>query len=125
MRKPVRELVDGMAMFTDRYADEGGLRLQTLDELEEYCWYAAGTVGTLITGLVARGPLPSVPRMRANARSFALLLQLVNIAKDVDSDYHEENNVYLPPSGSQRRMSTSNASPTRKTTAASRTSSAA
>jgi farnesyl-diphosphate farnesyltransferase len=66
MREPVRELVDGMAMFTDRYASEGGLRLQTIEELEEYCWYAAGTVGTLI------------------------------IAKDVESDYHDENNVYLP-----------------------------
>ncbi|ELZ07920.1 phytoene/squalene synthase family protein [Natrialba aegyptia] len=97
MREPVRELVDGMAMFTDRYADEGGLRLQTLDELEEYCWYAAGTVGTLITGLVARGASPDrAAEMRDNARSFALLLQLVNIAKDVETDYHEENNVYLP-----------------------------
>ena len=97
MREPVRELVDGMAMFTDRYADEGGLRLQTLEELEEYCWYAAGTVGTLITGLVARGASEDRAReLRENARSFALLLQLVNIAKDVESDYHEENNVYLP-----------------------------
>jgi len=97
MREPVRELVGGMAMFTDRYAEEGGLRLQTLEELEEYCWYAAGTVGTLITGLVSRGASPEVAReLRGNARSFALLLQLVNIAKDVDSDYREENNVYLP-----------------------------
>ncbi|OIB57228.1 phytoene/squalene synthase family protein [Natrialba sp. SSL1] len=97
MREPVRELVDGMAMFTDRYAEEGGLRLQTLEELEEYCWYAAGTVGTLITGLVARGASKDrAAEMRDNARSFALLLQLVNIAKDVESDYHEENNVYLP-----------------------------
>ncbi|AEH37258.1 phytoene/squalene synthase family protein [Halopiger xanaduensis] len=97
MREPVRELVDGMAMFTDRYADEGGLRLQTLEELEEYCWYAAGTVGTLITGLVARGASEERAReMRDNARSFALLLQLVNIAKDVEDDYREENNVYLP-----------------------------
>ncbi|MFC6718417.1 phytoene/squalene synthase family protein [Natrialbaceae archaeon GCM10025810] len=97
MREPVRELVDGMARFTSRYADEGGLRLQTLEELEEYCWYAAGTVGTLITGLVARGTSPERAReLRANARSFALLLQLVNIAKDVETDYHEENNVYLP-----------------------------
>ncbi|MFC7214146.1 phytoene/squalene synthase family protein [Saliphagus sp. GCM10025334] len=97
MREPVRELVDGMAMFTSRYADEGGLRLQTLEELEEYCWYAAGTVGTLITGLVARGTSPERAEvLRDNARSFALLLQLVNIAKDVETDYHEENNVYLP-----------------------------
>ncbi|MHC3438386.1 phytoene/squalene synthase family protein [Natrialbaceae archaeon A-gly3] len=97
MREPVRELVGGMAMFTDRYAEEGGLRLQTLEELEEYCWYAAGTVGTLITGLVARGASPDrAAEMRENARSFALLLQLVNIAKDVETDYREENNVYLP-----------------------------
>ena len=97
MRDPVRELVGGMAMFTSRYAEEGGLRLQTLEELEEYCWYAAGTVGKLITGLVARGASQQrADEMRANARSFALLLQLVNIAKDVDDDYHEENNVYLP-----------------------------
>ncbi|WP_246999594.1 phytoene/squalene synthase family protein [Halosolutus gelatinilyticus] len=97
MRDPVRELVDGMAMFTDRYADHGGLRLQTLEELEEYCWYAAGTVGTLITGLVARGASQErADELRSNARSFALLLQLVNIAKDVENDYHEENNVYLP-----------------------------
>ncbi|WP_254767638.1 phytoene/squalene synthase family protein [Salinilacihabitans rarus] len=97
MRDPVRELVGGMAMFTDRYADEGGLRLQTLEELEEYCWYAAGTVGTLITGLVARGASGErAAELRDNARAFALLLQLVNIAKDVQRDYHEENNVYLP-----------------------------
>ncbi len=97
MREPVRELVSGMAMFTSRYADEGGLRLQTVEELEEYCWYAAGTVGTLITGLVARGASKDrAEEMRSNARSFALLLQLVNIAKDVETDYREENNVYLP-----------------------------
>ncbi|KDE58340.1 farnesyl-diphosphate farnesyltransferase [Halostagnicola sp. A56] len=97
MREPVRELVGGMAMFTSRYADEGGLRLQTVEELEEYCWYAAGTVGTLITGLVARGvSADRAEEMRDNARSFALLLQLVNIAKDVETDYREENNVYLP-----------------------------
>lgn len=97
MREPVRELVDGMAMFTDRYAEEGGLRLQTLEELEEYCWYAAGTVGTLITGLVSRSVSPDrAEELRSNARSFALLLQLVNIAKDVETDYREENNVYLP-----------------------------
>ena len=97
IRGPVRELVDGMAMFVDRYADEGGLRIKTLDELEEYCWYAAGTVGTLVTGLVSHEATDEqTERMEANARSFALLLQLVNVAKDAATDIHEENNVYLP-----------------------------
>jgi farnesyl-diphosphate farnesyltransferase len=97
IRPPVRELIGGMAMFVDRHATHGGLRLQTLEELEEYCWYAAGTVGTLVTGLLSRNVDPSVrDTLRNNARSFALLLQLVNVAKDVAADYEEENNVYLP-----------------------------
>lgn len=98
VRGPVRELVQGMAMFVERYADEGGLRIQTLTELEEYCHYVAGTVGELITNLVCRGDVSTetAETLRENAESFALLLQLVNIAKDVYADFDQENNVYLP-----------------------------
>lgn len=97
MRGPIRELVDGMAMFVDRYADAGGLRIRTIAELEEYCWYVAGTVGSLVTGLCVRDlPAPRAQELAANARAFALLLQLVNVARDVAADYREENNVYLP-----------------------------
>jgi len=97
VRPPVQELVAGMADFVDRYADQGGLRIRTIDELEEYCWYAAGTVGDLITNLLARDVEDRRAEvLRANARGFALLLQLVNIAKDVSEDFREENNVYLP-----------------------------
>jgi len=97
IRGPVRELVDGMAMFVDRYAEDGGLRLQTLEELEEYCYYAAGTVGTLVTGLISHDATDEqVARMEENAQSFALLLQLVNVAKDAATDLEEENNVYYP-----------------------------
>jgi farnesyl-diphosphate farnesyltransferase len=47
--------------------------------------------------LLSRNVDPSVRETRHNnARSFALLLQLVNVAKDVAADYEEENNVYLP-----------------------------
>jgi farnesyl-diphosphate farnesyltransferase len=96
MRPVVREMAGGMADFLRRYADEGGLRLRTLDELEEYCWYVAGTVGEMFTNLLGcygtGGPDPAPE----DARSFALLLQLVNIAKDVRTDYETENNVYLP-----------------------------
>ncbi|WP_158056800.1 phytoene/squalene synthase family protein [Halorussus halophilus] len=100
VRGPVREMVDGMATFVDRYADTEGLRIQTPAELEEYCHYVAGTVGELITNLACRGDVdPERERMLYDhAESFGRLLQLVNIAKDVYADYHEENNVYLPAS---------------------------
>jgi farnesyl-diphosphate farnesyltransferase len=95
---PARELVQGMAMFVERYAEAGGLRIQSREELEEYCYYAAGTVGNLITNLLTRGEVASERRRRLyeTAEEFGLLLQLVNIAKDVRDDYEEENNVYLP-----------------------------
>ncbi|AXG06242.1 squalene/phytoene synthase family protein [Haloplanus rubicundus] len=95
---PARELVQGMAMFVERYADEGGLRIQSREELEEYCYYAAGTVGNLVTNLLARGDLSEGRRARLydTAEEFGLLLQLVNVAKDVYDDYTEEDNVYLP-----------------------------
>ncbi len=94
---PVREMVGGMAAFVDRYAGEPGLRIQTTAELEEYCQYAAGTVGTLVTSLVAaEADTPTTERLRETARSFGLLLQLVNVAKDAGGDYTDEGNVYLP-----------------------------
>lgn len=95
---PARELVQGMVLFIERYDDEGGLRIKTREELEEYCYYAAGTVGNLITNLVTRGDIDSdrAQRLDDTAEEFGLLLQLVNISKDVYDDYTEENNVYLP-----------------------------
>ena len=95
---PARELVTGMATFVNRYADRGGLRIRTSEELREYCHYAAGTVGTLVTNLLTRGELADerASRLYETAEEFGLLLQLVNVAKDVYDDYTEENNVYLP-----------------------------
>jgi farnesyl-diphosphate farnesyltransferase len=95
MREVVREMATGMAEFLRKYADDGGLRLRTVAELEEYCWYVAGTVGKLFSNLLdVYGTGTSADP--EDARQFALLLQLVNIAKDVRDDYATENNVYLP-----------------------------
>ncbi|MFB6173274.1 MAG: phytoene/squalene synthase family protein [Halobacteriales archaeon] len=97
IRPQIREMVGGMRTFVDRYADRGGLRLQTMAELEEYCWYVAGTVGMLVTGLLARDANPSVRSdLREVAPEFGELLQLVNVTKDIRPDYTEENNVYVP-----------------------------
>lgn len=48
-------MIDGMAMFVERHADTGGLRIDDRSELERDCSYAAGTVGTLITDLLTQG----------------------------------------------------------------------
>ncbi|MFB6299652.1 MAG: phytoene/squalene synthase family protein [Halobacteriales archaeon] len=97
MRGIVREMAAGMATILRRHDGTGGLRLETVDELEEYCWYVAGTVGELFTTLLAHVDSVTVDEPDPDdAWAFALLLQLVNIAKDVRLDYETEDNVYLP-----------------------------
>lgn len=96
MRPVVREMISGMVLFIDRYADTDGLRIETIEELKTYCWYVAGTVGEMITNLLEGECDVDSGVLRKHEESFALLLQLVNIAKDVPDDYHVENNVYLP-----------------------------
>jgi farnesyl-diphosphate farnesyltransferase len=97
MRSITREMATGMADILRRHQNNDGLRLESLDELEEYCWYVAGTVGQLFMNLQAARADPDDPSPDPeDARAFALLLQLVNIAKDVRADWAEENNVYLP-----------------------------
>jgi farnesyl-diphosphate farnesyltransferase len=93
---PTRELVQGMAQFMERYEDAPGVRIQTIEELEEYCYYVAGTVGLLTTNLLTLGRDTDRDDLREHAVGFGKLLQLVNIAKDVHDDYTNENNVYLP-----------------------------
>ncbi len=98
MRGPMRELVQGLGLFVDRHASTEGLRIRTCSELEEYCHYAAGTVGELITNLTVLGADVDADELRDRGHAFGTLLQLVNIAKDVYDDFETENNVYLPSS---------------------------
>ncbi len=89
----VREMCDGMAEF----ARSGGRppgplsTLERVADLDRYCYYVAGTVGHLLTGLfrLHAGPIPPErgDRLEALATSFGLGLQLTNIIKDVADDH--------------------------------------
>ena len=94
----VREMVTGMRDFVLRYP--GGIRIQTLDEYREYCYYVAGTVGYMLTDLW-RLHAPGIDDARYDAlrercRAFAEALQTVNILKDVATDAEHENSIYVP-----------------------------
>ncbi|MFD1515497.1 phytoene/squalene synthase family protein [Halomarina rubra] len=97
MWPPIHDLVVGMAGFVDRGNEDTGLRLDTREELDRYCDVVAGTVGHLITNLIALdADAETVGYLRDRADGFGRLLQLVNVAKDVHADYHEEDNIYVP-----------------------------
>jgi farnesyl-diphosphate farnesyltransferase len=91
IRPWVQEMCVGMAEFAARKASGGGLHvLATVQELERYCYYVAGTVGQLLTALFRSHDRDADPgrygRLEALATSFGLGLQLTNIIKDVADD---------------------------------------
>jgi farnesyl-diphosphate farnesyltransferase len=94
----VAEMSRGMRKFVLLYPD--GIRIQTLDEYKEYCYYVAGTVGYMLTDLWhehSHAVSASVyARLREKSRQFGEALQTVNILKDVATDAEHENSIYIP-----------------------------
>ncbi|NIM49821.1 MAG: squalene/phytoene synthase family protein [Gemmatimonadales bacterium] len=93
VRPWVKEMSAGMAEFSRRRDDAGGKGLEalaTIDELDRYCYYVAGTVGHLLTDLFhlhgRSGGARRYARLKSLATSFGRGLQLTNIIKDVADD---------------------------------------
>jgi farnesyl-diphosphate farnesyltransferase len=98
VRKWVEEMVVGMRKFVLLYPH--GIRIQTIEEYKEYCYYVAGTVGYMLTDLWhehSHAVSESVyRRLREKSRAFGEALQTVNILKDVATDAEQENAIYIP-----------------------------
>ena len=94
----VTEMIVGMRKFVLVYPF--GIRIQSVEEYKEYCYYVAGTVGYLLTDLWhEHAPSISDERyavLRERCREFAEALQTVNILKDVATDANQENSIYVP-----------------------------
>lgn len=98
VRRWVTEMVVGMRKFVLLYPD--GIRIQSIEEYKEYCYYVAGTVGYMLTDLWHQHS-PSIGAhryavLRERCRAFAEALQTVNILKDVAVDAEQENSIYVP-----------------------------
>jgi farnesyl-diphosphate farnesyltransferase len=98
IREHTLRTAKGMKETVARSDARGGLHLETLDELQDYCYLVAGIVGEMLTELLLLD-LPASPEdasaLRGRARAFGEGLQLVNILKDAASDA-KEGRVYLP-----------------------------
>jgi farnesyl-diphosphate farnesyltransferase len=97
----VREMAEGMARFQER-AEKGGISfLRDEEDLRRYCYYVAGTVGIMLTGIFTKYSPPLSPSARRiledRCVSFGLGLQLTNIAKDFAAD-RERGWCYVPRS---------------------------
>ncbi len=97
----VDEMCQGMIDFTRKQAAKrsGQALIGSIEDLDRYCYYVAGTVGNLLCDLFTlHSPLIGARRakaLRALSVSFGLGLQLTNILKDVQED-RRRNVSYIP-----------------------------
>jgi phytoene synthase len=83
--KHAKELIQGMRMDLHSY------RVNDQDDLQRYCYHAAGTVGLMMTRLMGvRNPVAD-----RHAVALGVAMQLTNIARDVREDALRERS-YLP-----------------------------
>lgn len=98
IRAPVLNMYRGMRHFSRAQKPGQTIRLGSLAEVNQYCFFVAGLVGDLLTELVAER-WPSMPvsrRTYVDAHHFGLFLQKVNLLKDQASD--EKEGRFLVPS---------------------------
>lgn len=99
----VEEMVDGMRAYAVRFDARAPIRDEA--DLIRYCHFVAGTVGQLLTDLFVLGSdrvRQCEPVLRAEAESFGLMLQLTNIAKDLEEDL-ARGTCFVPQSILERR----------------------
>lgn len=84
-RRSFDDLIDGVQM------DLGQRRYESFDDLREYCWRVASTVGLICLNIFGCRH----PGGRDYAMNLGLALQLTNIARDVKTDL-DNGRVYLP-----------------------------
>lgn len=82
---PALDLIRGMR------SDLGPVRVQSAEELELYCYRAAGTVGLMMAGTLGAAR----PEAQRYAASLGMAMQLTNICRDVLEDMARDR-LYLP-----------------------------
>ena len=90
-RRAFEDLIDGVEMDLTR------TRYATFDELREYCWRVASTVGIICLNIFGCRH----PGGREYAMNLGLALQLTNIVRDVKTDL-ANGRIYLPQDEMQR-----------------------
>jgi phytoene synthase len=84
-RQPFADLIDGVEMDLDRS------RYDTFNDLREYCWRVASTVGLICIEIFGQRSA----RAREYAVTLGIALKLTNILRDVGGDA-ERGRIYLP-----------------------------
>ena len=87
--EPFYDQLKGQRMDIDFVSPE------TLEDLEEYSYYVAGTVGLMLLPIIAK---ENKEKAKKSAVSLGVAMQITNILRDVGEDWKENKRIYLPDS---------------------------
>ena len=97
----VKEMAVGMADFQKKGLNNKKVFFENQNELDQYCYYVAGTVGLMLTSVFTLDSKKISPeikkKLEARSVQFGLGLQVTNIAKDFVED-HKRGWCYVPRS---------------------------
>lgn len=101
----MRRLIGSMSRGMQHFSRQGELRLRTLTDVNQYCFFVAGVVGELLTALLAKVEprFQPTPSLLVRAHHFGQFLQKVNLLKDQVGD--EKEGRHLVPSREQLEAS--------------------
>jgi len=97
----VGEMVEGMRDISSETAENEteGIRIGDFDELADYNYIVAGTVGNLLTDIFTyENNFEDEDRLYELSEDFGHFLQTINILKDPYNDYINEDAVFAPDS---------------------------
>jgi phytoene/squalene synthetase len=91
LQSAIFKMYRGMRHYANTQDSAGSLKLKDLVDANRYCYFVAGVVGELLTGLVLeyRQEFRPGPEFMKNAFHFGLFLQKVNLLKDQRGDEKE------------------------------------
>ncbi|MFD2212366.1 phytoene/squalene synthase family protein [Metabacillus endolithicus] len=65
----------------------------TMNDLEKYSYYVAGSVGLMLLPVIAS---KSSEDLRLAVTNLGVAMQITNVLRDIGEDYHQKNRIYLP-----------------------------
>ena len=93
----VQEMVEGMVMFLKLQDKNGILHFESDEQLDQYCYYVAGTVGLMMNEIFAVISGTDKAASKESAVELGIGLQLTNIVKDIRKD--RLRNIHYCPAG--------------------------
>lgn len=98
---PLKKSLITMSLGMQHFSQKKELKLQSLQEVNQYCFFVAGLVGELLTDLVLQLLPPSEQKQELYFSSvqFGIFLQKINVLKDQMTDEKEKR--FLVPDRNQ------------------------